>query len=66
MSLFATTYIEHTTQKGMVMLIPISPACGVVSTGLRKSWARLFSCHISTTELPEQQETLGNKKDLND
>jgi len=66
MSLFATTYIEHTTQKEMVMLIPISPACGVVSTGLRKSWARLFSYHISTTEPPEQQGKPANKKDVKD
>ncbi len=47
------------------MLIRISAAwCGV--HGAPKVLCRPSSYHISTTELPEQQEKSGTKKDVND
>jgi hypothetical protein len=38
--------------------------CGV--HGTPKALGSLFSYHISTTELPEQQEKPDNKMDVND
>ncbi len=60
------TYAEHIARSGRVMLIRISAVwCGVhgAPKGLGQSQ---FFYHISTTELPEQQEKPGNKKNLSD
>ena len=63
MRLLATTYNNHAARSGRVILIRIS-RFGVVSMGSENPQQAQHFYHISTTELPEHQETPGNKKDL--